>query len=549
MRNVQIQDVQVIKWTNRTLRKFFLWILLIYSCFSSSTLLVRLDHHHVFDDESGAKAMGPPPPPLPLSSIPNMTADIPKQQQQQQQHQQRFNYIPSDKLQVKDYFSGAFFMPVSQFQKLNVRHFIKLESASLEASRNRKTSKMLIDWTEFSVEHFSHWWKTMQIFEEEETLSGVLAIFQHYVQVTAPQQLAIFQQYHHQQQQQHDPPMRQAIAAIAFQPYKSIRNNNNNMTNNNSSMLLTAHSLAATIASLYVAGFGRILVVGYSPEDQIPVQRAFQILLDEKSESESSSSLPNTHTTLGYARITDTTWTRNYRNKKLLCNMQRGVVEGLQRALQGRMPSEQQHEWLGTKTTTTTTEEDWKYVFLTEPDLLLYTKPWILPLLQTGLNQGLSFFPHRLQPLPHQADFPSTTTTASSTELQQQQQQEQRLLLPNHVAPFSNITTLQYFQDSCCDEMTNEYPGRAQEFGWRQHQFPCDDWWWTCGYNNNNSTNNNNTSQQMHSKNETTMMMQEAHKRLIPYPMMRLQGGSGVVFGSTEQGRRCVPSKTRCHCH
>jgi hypothetical protein len=160
------------------------------------------------DDESGAKAMGPP---LPPSSITHMTADIPKQQQQ-------LNYIPPDKLQVKDYFSGAFFMPVSQFQKLNVRHFIKLESASLEASRNRQTSKMLIDWTEFSVEHFSHWWKAMQIFEQEETLSGVLAIFQHYVQVTAPQQLAIFQQYHHQHHQQHDPPMRQAIAAIFFQP-------------------------------------------------------------------------------------------------------------------------------------------------------------------------------------------------------------------------------------------------------------------------------------------------------------------------------------------
>jgi hypothetical protein len=242
--------------------------------------------------------------------------------------------------------------------------------------------------------------------------------------------------------------------------------------------------------------------------------------------------------------------------------MQRGVVEGLQRALQGRMPPEQQHEWLGTKTTTTTTtttEEDWKYVFLTEPDLLLYTKPWILPLLQTGLDQGLSFFPHRLQPLPHQADFPSTTTTkattASSTASSTQLQKQKHRLLPNHVAPFSNITTLQFFQDSCCDEMTNAYPGRAHEFGWRQHQVPCDDWWWTCGYknnnknNNNNNTNTNNTSQQMHSKNETAMLMQEAHKRLIPYPMMRLQGGSGVVFGSTEQGRRCMSSKTRCHSH
>jgi hypothetical protein len=235
-----------------------------------------------------------------------------------------------------------------------------------------------------------------------------------------------------------------------------------------------------------------------------------------------------------------------------LCNMQRGVVEGLQRALQGRMPPEQQHEWLGTKTATAA--EDWNYVFLTEPDLLLNTKPWILPLLQTGLNQGLSFFPHRLQPLPHQADFPSTTTistTTTTTTTQLQQNKQQQLLLPNHVAPFSNITTLQFFQDSCCDEMTNEYPGRALEFGWRQHQFPCNDWWWTCGYNYNNNTksNNTNTSQRMHSKNETAMMMQEAHQRLIPYPMMRLQGGSGVVFGSTEQGRRCVPSKTRCHSH
>ncbi|CAJ1927225.1 unnamed protein product [Cylindrotheca closterium] len=643
------------------------------------------------------------------------------QQQPQQDHEfehehdhdhypKQLQYIPSHHLQQKDYFSGSFLVPRETFLKqLRPRHYVKLESASLETSsfgNGNQKAKMMQDWTSLAVEHFSHWWKTLYKLLEYTTITTtnddhdavkrllmdrIVQIFKRYIQIQAPRQLRWNLQYHskkrnerdHQQQQQRrhqeDHPMQRTIAAIAFQPYRLPQMEQEQQSKGQQSQvqneledLLTVHSLAATIASMVAAGFGRILVVGYhhhhhhpeqeqeqekqaQKQESIPpfcvleafrlVQAAFpqNVILstmdandDAAEESADKKKGPGTQngditnsttttiTSLGYAAITDETWVRNYRRKKLF-NLQMGVVIGLQTALKGYMRHNmtRQQEWLGIQ------EKDdggndqnhkdhpheyWKYVFLTEPDLLLHTKPWVLSLLQKGMDEeGLSYFPHRLQPLPHQADFEimllrimnatSTRTKKKKNKNKKQDHNQQSSsssssllyysqLLPDDILPFSNITVLEYPMDSCCDDdsyfdniqyagaagagagaggestssssssLVLPYPGRSKEFGWRQHQVPCNDWWWTCGFvhNNNNHAggkvpnamdsieknamhnNNNNSTPNNNNKNNNNNNSSK-HLRLARYPMLRLQGGSGVVFGSTEQGRRCIPRK------
>merc|ERR1711865_295338 len=84
----------------------------------------------------------------------------------------------------------------------------------------------------------------------------------------------------------------------------------------------------------------------------------------------------------------------------------------------------------------------WQYVLLTEPDLIVNTRPDALPLLGHALRQGGVLAPHRLQPIPHASDFPfdfgedrgagaggtdltsTSTTTTNTTTIKRRTQNE-----------------------------------------------------------------------------------------------------------------------------
>jgi hypothetical protein len=61
------------------------------------------------------------------------------------------------------------------------------------------------------------------------------------------------------------------IAVVAFQPWESTENPNQGRT-------LTVSSLAATMASLLQAGFGRVVVVGHGDDDLEIAQETFRLL-------------------------------------------------------------------------------------------------------------------------------------------------------------------------------------------------------------------------------------------------------------------------------
>lgn len=398
---------------------------------------------------------------------------------------QQLNLIPNKLLREHDYFSDSWLLTRENFLKLDRGRLGIVEDACFVAIGNRgkpyPTSKMFVDWTDFMVEHMSKWWNELGTLRDPDAsmFDQTISFFRNYLQqVSSTDEKS---------------PLHDTIGMVAFAPYKSPIENRGHV--------LTVHALAATIASLYQVGFGRVVVTGYNDGDDRHVQECFRLV----------NSLYNLETTeLGYVRITNETWiTTQY----VKFNMPRAAVIGMQLALKGQ--AKDPLDWLGTKHE----HSYWKYVYLTEPDTILHTKPWLLSSIRDGLDRGLSFFPHRLQPLPHESDLPLDANTSrivtSSTNAGR--------FVPNSVSPFSNVTVLDPIHDFCCDD--GQIPNHEK----------CGTWFWTCGFDN-----------RIQQKDLSEEEVLEKHKRLVNYPMMRLERGTGVVFGPTEHGRRCLPSKVPC---
>lgn len=428
---------------------------------------------------------------------------------------QSLNLIPNNQLSLHDYFSDSWLLNRENFLKVPISEIGIVEDACFAAIGKRRThdhSKMFVDWTEFMVMHLSKWWNELGILNDSDStmFQHTLSILQNYLDQVAATTMA---------RKKKRSPLHPTIAVIAFAPYQS-------RTDESRGKELTAHSLAATIASLYQIGFGRVVVTGSKNESvQDRVYEAFRLLHKHLEKKEGTTELVVTKIgsmELQFIKITDESWLTTQWVK---FNMPRAAVIGMQHALGGKFTEEQDTKaWLGS----TRDASYWKYVYLTEPDTLLHTKPSLWKSLQKGLDEGISFFPHRLQPLPHEDNLPPVL------DAKQKHVSETYAgrFLPSNVHPFSNVTTL---EDSshCCDGGPT-WPGRSEEFGTQQR--PCKGyWWWGCGFSNNYKV-----------LDLTKEEVLQHHKRLVPYPMMKIKGGTGVVFGPTEMGRRCIPSKTTC---
>ncbi|OEU19264.1 hypothetical protein FRACYDRAFT_235314 [Fragilariopsis cylindrus CCMP1102] len=298
---------------------------------------------------------------------------------------------------------------------------------------------------------------------------------------------------------------------IAFMPYKRKK--------------LTSYSLAAAIVPLFNAGFSRLIIVGIQDNDHEYTREACVLLqsINYKMRME-----------IAHVQILNMEWVKGEKapGRKRVdtkSNIPRGAVIGMQNALMGKLDSNKERtEWLGKIHDV----DYWKYIYLTEPDTILNLNHDLLPLFRTALDDGISLFPHRLHPLPHETDLPTNTTF------------NRGLYLPDY-PPFSNVTTLDPLGDdyiSCCDDGLSA-PGKEN---WTMQRKGTNDLnnicssnkrWWECGFNeyDNNSIEEFNMTKII-----------QGHVRLLSYRMMRLQNGIGAVFGTNNQGRQCIPSKTSC---
>lgn len=439
------------------------------------------------------------------------------------------NLIPNNQLREHDYFSDSWIITKEKFLNLERRRLGIVEDACFVAIGSGgsvyPTSKMFVDWTDFMVEHMSKWWNELRILHDSNSQMFDLTVqyFDQYIERVLENSSSQPSTFH------------ETIAVVAFAPYKSPIADR--------SHVLTFHSLAATLASLYHVGFGRVVIAGYGEPDQHHVEATLEFLLGKATAIGSTAATSKTqikigNTEFGFAKVVEKDWIST---KWVEFNMPRGAVIGLQEALLGNITDEggKNHKevtssaaWLGS----VHDASYWKYVYLTEPDTILHTKLDLLPSIKEGLDNGLSFFPHRLQPIPHGSDLPSgknMTKDVSSAHSGR--------FVPNHVLPFSNVTTL----DSTSSKKTTDMDAEGSVGVTAYHccdagTFPKHEdcggpWWWTCGF---------------HDKVVQAELTQEdaleKHKRLASYPMMRLKQGTRIVFGPTEHGRKCIPSKDPC---
>ena len=158
-------------------------------------------------------------------------------------------------------------------------------------------------------------------------------------------------------------------------------------------------------------------------------------------------------------------------------------------------------------------------MYFTEPDLVLQTRPSALPAICQELSHNKLLVGHRLEPIPHQRDYHASSLSAK----------EQKFLLPN-TGSFAAVYPLGD-SDTCCDQ-GRYYPSHFDDPSTPEKvamQGRCASIWPLCGFG-------------WSSKNYSDpKALLEMHYRLLPYPLFRLNHGTGLPLVGANQ-RVCVPS-------
>lgn len=393
------------------------------------------------------------------------------------------HFIGREQLDLNDFFSATWLQPLKTFLAMDVNGILIVEDGCFQAYRKDNapipTARMTLDWLDFSVEHMSKWWKQLDVFGMDSVpFNKAITSFETYAR-----NIEI---------DEHGSPLKNTFAVIAFQPYLDRSRPDRART-------LTIASMAATMASLIQIGFGRVIVVGYSDKDSVLAQDTFRFLRDTIDPDANHTWTTQQEVTMigptevGYLQVTK----EEANSRFIKTNMPKGALVVLQRGFKGNLDEKRAKQLFGS----THDRSFWRYIFLTEPDTILQTRPWALPQLRDALDQGFILTPHRLQPLPHESDV-----IGMGDE-------------PNKFVPatgnFSSVINLKA-DAACCDEHKGTYkPGKDN--------FPdCGMFWWQCGFKPNGND-----------------------ERLKPYSLIRLQSGTGIVsLAATEHGRRCFPKRS-----
>jgi hypothetical protein len=388
----------------------------------------------------------------------------------------------------KDLFSASWLQPVESFLKFDTSGknlATKQAGSNALFQSNLKRVQMTLDWLDFSVEHLSSWihaTDTLKYNDNNVAFHVILSKFYEYIKSVVI----------------HDSntSMKDTIAVIAFEPWSS-------RTKPHVATQLSVASLAATIASLIQAGFGRVVVVGYHVQDEEYANESFRLLLSLISSKHNGWSNTSAKSLLDKIQGTEMAYVRAATEEvislKTPINIVKGALAGLQNAL---MSTKRQYEWLGAARNASS----WKYVYLTEADSILQTKPSSLPYLKQALDQGMILAPHRLQALPHEYDLAGMNKNRN------------KMVPATTVGNFSTILQLHPWEGAvCCDEYSQVY-----HKPWEQYP-KCNSHWWQCGFND-----------------------KQDHSRLEHYNLIRLSnpGMNLVSLAANHNGRQCKPSNS-----
>ena len=400
---------------------------------------------------------------------------------------------------LNEAFSGSWWTSIPNFLRYDDKLFEKdawwLEATTIDLfTANIDRVLMAKDWLAFGVEHMSKWWKLVEECDAEGTTERVIEVLSDY---TKSQQLFVGGDEEDVSSPSADAPQ-ETIVVVSYQPYANDE--------------LTKWSLAATLSSHISTGMGRIVVSGRLDEDESIVSEAFDIVTEQFGQH-----LTELKFCLSYNEPTG--------DDDIQYNQQKLSLKKLRHVLLGKANRDDILCWLGetaidnerrakNESHDSWQQSRWKYISLTEPDILLTARPSSLGLLSEKLKEGYVLAPHRFQPLPHGSDFKGLEVASDKS-----------CVIPAD-GPFEHVREVNSNDMSCCDagrympkENLGPYNGQLQDF-WDGTL------WWQYGFDR--------TSE---------MSVQDAHKHLLPYHLFRLVDGTGVVTVGSAHGKMCYPQQ------
>ncbi len=377
-------------------------------------------------------------------------------------------------------YSGMWWLKREEFLQVPLDPIENLEGATFSAFDNLGYEKVLMtrDWLDFSVEHLSRYFKMI---DYKDTVS-----FHRMVE--------ILKRYIHETRFRFDNVDRSASAhTIAIIPMFVAANeilSEHTLARLNKAdkpqlkALLDLYSLTAALLSLWQLGIPRVVVAGNEKEIPLQVEVAFA-LVTSMVENYKGRQLS----------LTFTKTKAHFRSKDQVL-IPKSAICDLQQAMLGNVSLSQ--AYLGDDPTF------WKYVYFTEPDLILHTRASALDAITQRLQEGFIVSAHRFQPMPHVVDFPNHTWQGE--------------LLPMH-GNLSVFYDLDPETDSCC-YIGDDQPGR---FDYPRTCGP----WYHCGLSKSFDSDENASFR---------------FQRLEQYPLVRLTRGLQVPLVN-EHARKCLPSK------
>jgi hypothetical protein len=414
-----------------------------------------------------------------------------------------------------DIYAASWLMSIEEFMQVDTSStsIANREAAVFGALRGRHSKvRLSLDFVDFAVEHLSFWWKLLgsESQQGDAWYNLTLAAMRKYV--------GRHEQQRHQQTTPLDTPgpLHRTVAVLA---YSQIRSRSSDKSRDQT---LSAAVLSATVASLQKAGFGRVVVVGSDSADVNVAHLALWMLRlgDHNNTEQQERSSIDLAFALAPPDLVNSTYLTN--------NVCRGALAGLQRALSAlsnssasdiSSSSDWKRQWLG--------DVDpgyWRYVYYSEFDSPLQTRPSVLGRMRDLLDEGSILVPRRLQLVGYEGDVPDEFRSQVPARLVPIDFQTPLVLNSADVrvstaaseVPDGNDTGIVY--QHCCDALEGKRRPGMTDFE------RCGSFWYMCGYGKRGN-----------------------HSRLEPYRFVRLSHGIGITtLAGTEQGRRCIPSFVPC---
>ena len=413
-------------------------------------------------------------------------------------------------------YSGMYWCNTTAFLKLPTAEIQTLEHASWKLFQlvPHQDTKTTVDWFDFGVEHLSGY--TKQLLNDDthpDTFPQVLDVIRRYFHTNSNRTLAQF------------PDIDKTVApkTLAILPFfptdpAGLRAEDLlQMPTTTTTALLSydmkqsyalVYNMLATIISLWKIGIGRIVIAGRTQERPVMI-RALHLLMERMTSNVSTTNYQE----ISYACGLDNATQEKTKDNEVIV-LPRYVIKRVQEAFRGELSSKETEQFLGIRNVEPDTLP-FEYIYFTEPDLILHTRPSALNVLSRQLEDGKVIAAHRFQLLPHAVDFPKYHDIG--------------LVLPN-VKPFNKFIDLDPLLrgDACCDRgkyspALNDYPKTC---GWK---------WHTCGFEK--------AGDDIDNVNETIAKYVRWHQRLSKYPMIRLETGIKVPFVHA-RGRLCRPIKS-----